>query len=152
MEAEMKRTLMTVLAAGLALSAAVPALAGDLIFPGGTGLTEGLAGQTYWSTQAQCAGLYGATNNYLSERGDTAQADAAKAKALGFAEDAIQRVMADRKLSRADAVQIVAPAILAGRNSGLQTLAAGGMNDNSTWNFARSACLDIAEIYKSASR
>ncbi|MDQ0466068.1 hypothetical protein QO010_003861 [Caulobacter ginsengisoli] len=148
----MKRTLMTALAAGLALSAAVPAMAGDLIFPGGTGLTERLAGQSYWSTQAQCAGLFGATSNYLAEKGDAAGAEMAKARALGFAEDAIKRVMKDRGLKRPDALQVVQPAILAGRNSGLQALAEQGMNDNSKWNYARSACLDVADIYQSASR
>ncbi len=148
----MKRTLMTVLTAGLALSTAVPAMAGDLIFNGGTGLTEKLAGQTYWSTQAQCAGLFGATSNYLSERGDAAGAEAAKTRALGFADQAIKRLMTDRGLSRGDAVQVVAPAILSGRDAGLRTLADQGMNENSNWNFARSACLDVADIYQSASR
>lgn len=148
----MKRTLMTVLAAGLALSTTVPAMAADMVFPGGTGLTERLVGQTYWSTQAQCAGLYGATSNYLSARGDMAGADAAKAQALDFAEEAINRVMADRSLSRADAVQLVQPAILQGRQSGLQVLAAEGTADNSKWNLARSACLDVNDIYQSASR
>ena len=60
--------------------------------------------------------------------------------------------MTDRGLSRADAVQIVAPAILSGRDAGLKTLTAEGMNDNSNWNYARSACLDVADLYQSAGR
>lgn len=148
----MKPILTAILVSGLALATAAPALAADLVFPGGTGLTERLAGQAYWSTQAQCAGLFGATSNYLTERGDTAGADAAKARALGFAEDAIKRLMTDRNLSRADALQLVAPAVLAGRESGQRTLATEGTNDNSNWNYARSACLDVADIYRSASR
>lgn len=148
----MQRALMTVLAAGVALSTALPAMAGDMIFPGGTGLTERLAGQAYWSTQAQCAGLFGATSNYLGERGDAAGADAAKVQALGFADQAIMRVMTDRGVSRAEAIQLVQPAILSGREAGLKSLAAEGANANSSWNYARSACLDVADIYKAASR
>ena len=148
----MKRALLTVMAAGLTLSAALPATAGDMIFPGGTGLTERLAGQTYWSTQAQCAGLFGATSNYLGERGDAAGAEAAKDQALAFADQAIKRVMTDRGVSRADAIQVVQPAILSGRDAGLKSLAAEGTNDNSNWNYARSACLDVAEIYQTAGR
>jgi hypothetical protein len=147
----MKRTVTAIVAAGLTLSA-IPALAGDLIFPGGTGLTEKLAGQAYWSTQAQCAGLFGATSNYLSERGDAGGAEAAKTQALSFAEAAISRLMTDRGLSRADALQVVQPAVLAGRESGLRTLETGGTNTNSGWNYARSACLDVADIYQTAAR
>lgn len=147
----MKRALTTALAAALSLTAA-SALAADLVFPGGTDLTESLKGQTYWSTQAQCAGLFGATSNYLSEQGDQAGAEAAKAQAVGFANDAIARLMTDRGVSRADAVALVQPAVLSGRSAGLKSLADGGLGSKSGWNFARSACLDVADIYKASAR
>ena len=147
----MKRIITAMVATALTLSA-VPALASDLIFPGGTGLTEKLAGQTYWSTQAQCAGLFGAASNYLSARGDTGAAEAAKTQALSFAEAAIGRLMKDRGLSRADALQVLQPAVLTGRESGLRTLEAGGTSSNSGWNYARSACMDVADIYQTVAR
>ena len=81
------------LAAVVALGAAAPAAAGDLIYPGGTLLTEGVAGKAYWTVQAQCAGVYGATSNFLTEKGDTDGAAEARALGVAFFRAAVDRVM-----------------------------------------------------------
>ncbi|MFZ5669379.1 MAG: hypothetical protein ACOY4K_07780 [Pseudomonadota bacterium] len=143
----MTRSLCLIAAAALT---AAPAVAGDLLYPGGTMLTEDLVGKPYWAVQARCAGLYGAANNYLAARGDAAGAEAAKAEGMAFMRDAVARLMMDRKIERAAAVEALAPAVQAGRSEGARTLDAGGDGASSPFNYARSLCLDVRDVYHGA--
>jgi hypothetical protein len=70
------------LIAGLALAMASPAASADLLYPGGTVLSEDAAGKPVWILQAHCAGLYGATSNVLAQRGNAEGAGAAALAAL----------------------------------------------------------------------
>jgi hypothetical protein len=141
----MKRALY-LLAATAALAG--PAAAGDLLYPGGTLLTETVAGKPYWSVQADCAGVYGAASAYLAETGDTA--GSAKAKAMGesFYKDAVDRVMKDRHIARRAAIDTLSPTVIKGRGQALDLLRAEGDGPQSKWNYARSACLDVRDAYR----
>src|SRR5688572_19481920 len=101
-------------AAALALAAAaMPALAGDLLYEAAPdSLTENLNGQPFWSAQAQCAGLFGAAAQYLGDNGDNAGADASSKLAVAFANDAIKRLSKDRGLTRKEALLVIEPAVL----------------------------------------
>jgi hypothetical protein len=138
------------IAAGAALvlaTAALPALAGDLVYETGPdSLTSGLDGHPYWSAQAQCAGLFGAAAQHLTAEGDHRAAEEAKATAMSFAKHAIARLTKDRKLTRAQALNVITPSVLRSRERGLELLA-GDNGPQSSWNYARSGCLDIADAY-----
>ncbi|WGM38173.1 hypothetical protein [Caulobacter sp. NIBR1757] len=140
-------------AAALALAAAaMPALAGDLLYEAAPdSLTENLNGQPYWSAQAQCAGLFGAAAQYLTDRGDTAGADASSKLAVTFANDAIKRLVKDRGLTRKEALVVIEPAVLKARTDSMGLVSSGDTSAKSTWNFARSSCLDVAEAYTQVS-
>lgn len=134
--------------AAAALLAAAPALAGDLLYEAAPdSLTEGLNGQPYWSAQAQCAGLFGAAAQHQAEAGEAAESEASSQLAVSFAKDAVKRVMQDRGLSRKEALLVIEPAVLKGRQDSIGLLVDGATGPRSTWNFARSACLDVAESY-----
>lgn len=128
---------------------ATPATAGDLLYPGGSMLSEGAVGKPVWMIQAQCAGFFGATSNVMTERGDTSGAAAAKAQGVSFFKDAVQRLMKDRGLSQAVATDAVAQAVDSGRAEGFQKIKdGGGFDTRSHWNVARSVCLDVADVYE----
>ncbi len=139
-------------AAALALAAAgMPALAGDLLYEAAPdSLTENLDGQPYWSAQAQCAGLFGAAAQYLTDRGDSAGAGESGKLAMAFANDAIKRLSKDRGLTRKEALLVIEPAVLRAREDSMG-LVIGDTSAKSTWNFARSSCLDVAEAYTQVS-
>lgn len=143
----MKHRIRLLIAATLAVGAATPVVAGDLLYPGGPLLTEGVAGKPYWAIQARCAGLYGATSNYYAEKGDAGEAEAAKALGVTFFRQAIDRVMQDRGVPRAAAIEALSPGLVAGRSEALSALATGGDGPGSSWNFARSVCLDVRDAY-----
>lgn len=148
----MKRVLFLASAATLgamAIGLAAPAMAGDLIYSGGTMLTENIAGRPYWAVQAQCAGVYGATSSFRAEKGDAEGAAAAKALGVAFFHDAVDRVMRDRGVAKPAAVEALSPAVIAGRTETLQALQAEGDGPASKWNYARSACLDVRDSYLS---
>lgn len=142
----MRRTfpLLTV----MTLALATPAAAGDLLYPGGTLLSEGAIGKPVWEIQAECAGLFGATSNILASNGDTRGADAAKAQGVAFFQDGVERLMRDRGISRAAAIAAASPAVDAGRAGALQSIRSGGFGPRSGWNTARSICLDVADVYR----
>lgn len=131
----------------MTLGLVAPAMAGDLIYSGGTMLTEGIAGKPYWAVQAQCAGVYGATSSYLAEKGDADGAERAKALGVAFFHEAVDRVMKDRGVARPAAVEALSPAVIAGRTETLQALQVEGNGPTSKWNYARSACLDVRDSY-----
>ena len=143
-------------AAALALAAAPlllagPALAGDLLYEAAPdSLTESLDGQPYWSTQAQCAGLFGAAAQHLDGRGDSAGAEEAGQLAVSFANHAITRLTRDRGLTRKQALLVIEPAVLKAREDSM-ILVADDTSSDSTWNFARSSCLDVADAYSQVS-
>lgn len=141
----MKRALYLLTA--VALGAAMPAAAGDMLYPGGTMLSETLVGKPYWAVQARCAGLYGAASSYFAEQGRTGAADEARAEGVSFMREAIDRLMTDRGVARPAAIEALSPGVLAGREEGLQALNDGGAEPNSKWNFARSLCLDVRDVY-----
>lgn len=132
----------------LALAMASPAASADLLYPGGTLLSEDAAGKPVWMLQAHCAGLYGATSNVLAERGDAEGAVAAKARGVAFFKDAVERLMKDRGMARPAAVEAASIALDTGRASGLQQIRDGGFGTRSRWNTARSLCLDVADVYQ----
>lgn len=145
-------------AAALAIAAAAPlliagpALAGDLLYEAAPdSLTENLNGQPYWSAQAQCAGLFGAAAQYLGDQGDTAGAEASSKLAVTFANDAIKRLTKDRGITRKEALVVIEPAVLKARNDSAGLVSSGDTSAKSTWNFARSSCLDVAEAYTEVS-
>ena len=142
----MKR-LLCILAA-TAISAAGPALAADMVYRGGTLLTEGVVGKPYWAVQAQCAGVYGAASVYLGEKGDDAGAERAKVIGVAFLRDAIDRVMKDRGLGRPEALDALSPGVAAGRTETLEALKTQGDGPNSKWNIVRSVCLDVQDAYR----
>jgi hypothetical protein len=144
-------------AAALALAATAPllfvgpALAGDLLYEAAPdSLTESLNGQPYWSAQAQCAGLFGAAAQYLTDKGDSVGAGESGKLAMSFASDAIKRLTKDRGLTRKEALLVIEPAVLKARNESMG-LVSGDTSARSTWNFARSSCLDVAEAYTQVS-
>ena len=144
-------------AAALAFAAAAlplltgPAVAGDLLYQAAPdSLTEALDGHPYWSTQAQCAGLFGAAAQHLDARGDSAGAREAGALAVSFANHAITRLTTDRGLTRKQALLVIEPAVLKAREDSM-ILVADDTGSDSTWNFARSSCLDIADAYSQVS-
>ncbi|MFY8141682.1 MAG: hypothetical protein ACOVMO_13285, partial [Caulobacter sp.] len=114
------------LLAGLAMAMASPAASADLLYPGGTVLSEDAAGKPVWILQAHCAGLYGATSNVLTQRGDAEGAGAAKARGVDFFNDAIERLMKDRGMTRAAAFETALVALDAGRDAGLKQIRDGG--------------------------
>lgn len=140
-------------AAALALAvAAMPALAGDLLYEAAPdSLTEHLDGKAFWATQAQCAGLFGAAAQHFADEGDSAAADESRQLAVSFANDAIKRLTKDRGLSRKEALLAIEPAVLQARTDSMGLVASGDTGANSTWNFARSSCLDVAEAYTQVS-
>lgn len=146
----MRRALSLVavpLLAGMILAA--PAAAADLLYPGGSMLSEPAIGKPVWMIQAQCAGFFGATSNVLGERGDAEGAEAAKAQGVTFFRDSVDRLMRDRGLSRAAAVEAVSQALDSGRAEGFQKIKdGGGFGARSHWNIARSVCLDVADVYQ----
>ena len=140
------------LAAFAPLLCAGPALAGDLLYEAAPdSLTEKLNGTPYWSAQAQCAGLFGAAAQYLTDKGDSAGADASGKLALSFANDAIKRLSKDRAITRKEALLVIEPAVLKARQDSAGVVAGGDTSSRSTWNFARSSCLDVAEAYTQVS-
>jgi hypothetical protein len=142
----MRRALYLVSA--LAMAIAAPASASDLLYPGGSMLSEGAVGKPVWMIQAQCAGFFGATSNVMGERGDAEGAEAAKAQGVAFFKDSVERLMKDRGLSRPAAVEAVSQAVDYGRQEGFQKIKdGGGLQPRSHWNVARSVCLDVAEVY-----
>jgi hypothetical protein len=131
---------------------AAPALAGDLLYRAAPdSLTEDLSNKPYWMAQAQCAGFFGATSQYLDQTGDSDGARQAGDLAVKFANDAIARLMKDRKLTRAQAMDLISPSVLKARNDGA-TLVSTDTSSTSTWNFARSVCLDVADAYATQTR
>jgi hypothetical protein len=143
----MRRVLSLV--AVLSVATAAPAVAADLLYPGGTILSEPATGKPVWMIQAQCAGFFGATSNVLDEQGDADAAQAAKAQGVTFFRDSVDRLMRDRGLSRAAAVEAVSQALDSGRAEGFQKIKdGGGFAPRSHWNIARSVCLDVADVYK----
>ncbi|MBX3480510.1 MAG: hypothetical protein KF842_08915 [Caulobacter sp.] len=147
----MKMLVHTLAALALATASSAvltaPAAAGDLLYQAAPdSLTEALDGKPYWAAQAQCAGLFGAAAQYLGEQGDEAGAQEAKTLALSFADDAITRLRRDRGLTKAQALELISPAVLKARQDGAAAVASSE-GELSTWNFARSSCLDIAESY-----
>lgn len=143
----MRRALY--LLSALAIGAAAPAAASDLLYPGGSLLSEGAVGKPVWVIQAQCAGFFGATSNVMAEQGDAEGAAVAKAQGVAFLRDSIERLMRDRDLTKADATAAVTQAVDSGRSEGFQKIKdGGGFGPRSHWNVARSVCLDVAEVYK----
>ncbi|MFN3857501.1 MAG: hypothetical protein ACK4RV_07090 [Caulobacter sp.] len=143
--------MKSILAGGLALvlaSAAGMAHAADLTYRAEPdSLTEPLNGTAYWANQAQCAGLFGAASQFFEGRGDAAQAEANRTLALQFANDAIARLRKDRGLTKAQAMDLISPAVLKARDDS-QRVMAQGVDPKSPWNFARSSCLEINDNYR----
>lgn len=147
----MKKLIVSALAAALTV-AAMPAMAGDLLYEAAPdSLTEALNGRPVWSAQAECAGLFGAASQYLTDKGDSAAADEAGKLAVSFANDAITRLGKDRGLTRKQALAVIEPAVIRARDAGAELVSRRGDGVNSTWNFARSSCLDVAEAYTQVS-
>lgn len=146
-EAGMKKFL----ASGLALivaGAAGMATASDLTYRAAPdSLTEPMDGKPYWASQAQCAGLFGASSQYFEGQGDAQKAAEYRDMALQFANDAISRLQRDRGLTKAQAVEIISPAVLKAREDSGRVLEQGTDN-RSAWNFARSSCLEINDAYR----
>lgn len=141
----MRRVLQLLIA--VTLGAAAPAMAGDMIYPGGTLLTEGVAGKPYWAVQAQCAGVYGATSSVLADKGDAEGAAAAKALGMAFFHHAVDRVMTDRGVAKPAAIEALGPTVIAARTATLDAIQAEGLGADSRWNYTRSACLDVRDAY-----
>lgn len=144
--------------AHLALAAALAASSGsafaaqsggrDLAYRGESMLTEGMRHKPYWTLQARCSGFFGATSAYMAEKGDAAEADAAKAQGVAFFRDAVDRLVQDRKVTRDVAIASVAKIVDAGRTEGRTALEQGDRS-TSAWNYTRSACLDVNDTYAS---
>jgi hypothetical protein len=73
---------------------------------------------------------------------------AAKARGVVFFQDAVERLMRDRGISRAAAIAAASPPVDAGRAGTLQSIRNGDFGPRSGWNTARSICLDVADVYK----
>ncbi|HRD47697.1 MAG TPA: hypothetical protein PLF78_14585 [Caulobacter sp.] len=131
------------------IASATPALASDLLYPGGSILSEGAVGKPVWMIQAQCAGFFGATSNVMTDAGDASGAETAKAQGVAFFRDSVERLMKDRALSKAAATEAVSQAVDSGRAEGFQKIRdGGGFGPRSHWNVARSVCMDVADVYK----
>ncbi|ATQ41525.1 hypothetical protein [Caulobacter mirabilis] len=101
----------------------------------------------YWVLQAHCSGFFGATSNYLTAKGDTQRADAAKAQGVSFFQAAVDRLVKDRQVTREVAIASVAEVVDKGRTEGGAVLDRNGITDASPWNHLRSACMDMQDTY-----
>jgi hypothetical protein len=126
--------------------AAAPAWAGDLLFPGKdvSTLTANAAHQPYWALLAQCAGAFGAAQNYEVRRGDQGAADQDAATGVKLLNEAIDRLQHDRGLSHDDALALASDQVSDGHGQGDAILAHGV---NASWSWKRSACEAVEESY-----
>lgn len=132
-----------------ALACAGQAAAADQLFrkADATPLTDTVIGQPFWVLQAQCAGLFGSMSNFQTLRGKPAEAERAKTMAVGFMNDALDRLQADRGIDRKAAMAIALPQLDAGRAHGREVLGSERTDTLSAWNAERSFCLDINDAY-----
>ena len=128
--------------------AASAAAASDLVLAkrDSTPLTEGNVGSPYWSLQAQCAGMFGASYAYRVATGKNADVD--KATGSAMLQAALGQLQSDRGIDRAAAVELVKPEVEYGRAKARRMLNAEGADAYSIWNTARSTCLDIADGHR----
>lgn len=145
----MIRTLML---SAAALSIAAPAMANDLVYRhdrnSGPDLLEGSNGRAYWILLSECAGFYGAMANMATSEADYDADLAAGSRWLNLA---IDRVRADRSLSRSDALALIEPRVITARSVGQAGIAGSGDESGSlTLNAGqvmRSTCASLARVY-----
>jgi hypothetical protein len=108
-----------------------------------TPLTSENVGKPFWSLQAQCAGAFGAGYAYERAHDRDKRSDADKAAGVAMLENAIARLEVDRGIDRASAINIAIPEVEYGRNFAKAELDQEGSSASSSWNYLRSACIDI---------
>jgi hypothetical protein len=142
---------LLILASSLAaLVVAAPAFAGDdMLFPSreASSLTARAAHQPYWALLAECAGVFGAANNFEAGRGDARAAESDKATGESMLNDAIERLTADHGITNDEALALAGDEVNVGREQGGELLAHGDFGAYSQWNYKRSACLEIQDTY-----
>lgn len=145
----MKQIIAAACALTLAATAAVPAMAADLVFSrsAATGLTEGSIGQPWWKLQAQCAGMFAAAFDRHSLTGETELAGADRDIGKGMLLAAIDRLERDRGMDHKVAVDLALLQVSYGRESVREMIRTGGDGPSSPWNTQRSICLDIRDAY-----
>jgi hypothetical protein len=136
---------------------AAPAVAGpapDLLFPSkeASSLTAQAANQPYWALLAECAGVFGAAANYEMGRGDHAAADQNARTGSSMLNDAVAQLVADHGISENDALGVAGEQVNVGRDQGRDLLANGDTRGSSRWNWKRSACLEVQQVYHHDSR
>lgn len=146
----MIRTLMLSVAA---LSIAGPVMASDLLYRhdrhDGPDLLERSNGQAYWIMLSECAGFYGAMANMATSEADY---DADLEAGRTWLNMAIDRVRADRGLSRSDALGLIEPRVTQARSAGQAGIAAGGDSAGgmtlTAAQIMRSTCGSVQRVYR----
>ena len=142
----LRRSLVYVGLAFAILSISVPAMAGDLLLSRTdvNDLTRSNIGKPFWSLQAQCAGAFGAAYAFEQGHGKAKRAEEDKATGVSMLDDSLARLQIDRGLDRAQALDVALPEVEFGRQTGKAMLDKQGDASDSSWNWLRSVCLDVA--------
>jgi hypothetical protein len=147
----MAATRMIALGLAAALLAG-PAAASDLLYRhagDGPDLLEGSDGRPYWVLLSECAGFYGAMANMA-----TSEADYERDLATGrtWLNLAIERVVSDRAIGRAEAIALVEPRVSGARSIGQSGLARSGDGESgiglTAGQVMRSSCGSLERIYR----
>ncbi|HEX6866778.1 MAG TPA: hypothetical protein VF122_06065 [Caulobacteraceae bacterium] len=130
----------------IAALAAAPAIADDRVFSerSASVLTENYVGSPLWSLLASCAGAEGAAHAYYAQGSKTVEAEQSKVTGVRYLNLATARLVADRGPERQAALEMVAPVVELGRDTGLSALAYPGGHKSSQWLAIRTSCEEIA--------
>ncbi|MGZ8362429.1 MAG: hypothetical protein ACXW3D_01095 [Caulobacteraceae bacterium] len=128
------------------------AQAGDLVLSKNetNPLTVNEVGKPFWSMQAQCGGVFQAGYKYKLAKHTRLRGEQAEAKHL--LDRSVARLKADRGLSDDEALALVTNEFNYGQSRAQTLLASHGDGPYSRWNVARSACYEIDEAERVASR
>ena len=147
----MKRALVC----GLILSAiagVLPAAAADTLLSKrqASALLSNEVGKPLWSMQAQCSGVFQAGYDFKTAK--RLRLDDEQRTAQSLLDRSLARLKADRGISHEEALALVNNEFQYGRSRGQSLLSKSGAGPFSQWNVARSACYEIEEAARVASR
>jgi CubicO group peptidase (beta-lactamase class C family) len=111
------------------------------------GELAGVRGKAWWQVLMHCAGVYRFHHNELTDAGDTASAAETETIGKAFIGLAIDRLVADRKISIDDTVAILIPEA----NYSLAGAADGG-EEHRPFKVDEMRCRDVERLYTAASK
>lgn len=118
-----------------------------LVAPDTGGELVGVRHKAWWQVLIHCAGIYRFHNNQLTDAGDSAGAAEAERIGKNFIGLAIDRLVADRKISIDDTVQILVP----DANYGMAGAADGG-EEHRPFKVDEMRCRDVQQRYEAVSK